>query len=210
MHFVSTHCIKRSFLAGAIALLLAASVAAQTGGAAGGRGLNGTNYISPTFLYSDLEDGPPDSYRGIGLRYNQAFRSNFDLIVTGSITRSDRVAGSRAKQTGLDVGVRWHTDIGSARPFVEATVGGTWWDYAGFSDNSFTYAAGVGAEFQVTGPLSIAPMLGYSDAPDFPGSGDAFVVVRTNYWINSRWSVRVNFSVSEDSRGLGAGVAYAF
>lgn len=197
-------------LAAAAALLLAISASAQSGGAAGGRGLNGTNYLSPTFLYSDLQDGPPDSASGFGLRYNQAWRSNFDLIVTGSITQTDRVGGSRVKQSGLDVGLRWHTDIGTARPFVEATIGGTWWDYAGFSDNSFTYAVGVGAEFQLTGPLSIAPLVGYSDATDFPGGGDAFVVLRTNYWLNERWSVRVNFSVSEDSRGLGAGVAYAF
>jgi len=35
-------------------------------------------------------------------------------------------------------------------------------------------------------------------------------VLRTNLWINHRWSIRVNVSVSEDGKGLGAGFAYGF
>ncbi len=187
---------------------LAATLSAQSG--TPGRGLNGTNYFSPTYLYSDIKDGPPDYYHGLGLRYNQVLAPRFDLIVTGALLQSDRVGGARAKQRDFDAGVRWHTDLGQARPFVEATVGGVWFEYAGFKDNSFTYAVGVGAEFQVTPAFTVAPMLGYSDATDFSDSGDAFLVVRTNWWLNSRWSVRVNVSISEDGRGLGAGVAYGF
>lgn len=187
---------------------LAATLSAQTG--ATGRGLNGATYFSPTYLYTDIDDGPPDHYSGLGLRYNRALGPRFDLIVTGALLRSDRIAGRRAKQRDFDAGVRWHTDLGTARPFVEATVGGVWFDFAGFDDHSFTYAAGVGAEFQVTPAFSVAPLLGYSDATGFSGDGDAFLVVRTNWWLNRRWSVRVNVSVSEDGKGLGAGFAYGF
>lgn len=196
------------FLAGAAALLaLAASAFGQS---SGGRGLNGTNYLSPTYLYSKIDDGPPDYYHGLGLRYNQVLAPRFDLIITGSITQSERFAGSRAKNTGLDAGVRWRADIETMRPFVEATIGYSWFDFANFEDSSFTYAAGIGAEFQVTGNLSLAPMVGYSDATDYPDSGDAFVVLRSNYWLNDRWSIRINVSIDEDGPGLGAGFAYAF
>ncbi len=200
----------RRFVTVAIAALcaLAATLSAQTGPA--GRGLNGTNYFSPTYLYSDIDDGPPDYYHGLGLRYNQALGPRFDLIVTGSLLQSDRVAGARAKQRGFDAGVRWHTDLGQARPFVEATVGGVRFEYAGFKDSSFTYAVGAGAEFQVTPAFSVAPLIGWSDATDFGDNGDAFLVLRTNLWINHRWSIRVNVSVSEDGKGLGAGFAYGF
>lgn len=196
------------FLAGVVALLaLAASAFGQS---SAGRGLNGTNYLSPTFLYSKIDDGPPDYYQGLGLRYNQVLAPRFDLIITGGISQSERFAGSRAKNTGIDAGVRWHTDIGTMRPFVEATIGYSWFDFASFEDSSFTYAAGIGAEFQVTGNLSLAPMIGYSDATDYPDSGDAFVVLRSNYWLNDRWSIRINVSIDEDGPGLGAGFAYAF
>ncbi|HYC72998.1 MAG TPA: hypothetical protein VEB66_17435 [Opitutaceae bacterium] len=200
----------RFLLADVVTLAALAVSALGQGSMPAGRGLNGTNYLSPTYLYSRIDDGPPDAYHGFGLRYNQVLAPRFDLIVTGSVSRSERFAGSRARQTGFDAGVRWHTDIGSARPFVEATIGGTWFDFGGFEDNSFTYAAGLGAEFQVTGNFSLAPMIGYSDATDFPDSGDAFLVLRSNYWLNERWSIRVNVSIDEDGPGLGAGVAWAF
>jgi hypothetical protein len=197
-------------LAGVAALLALAASAFGQSTMPAGRGLNGTNYLSPTYLYSKIDDGPPDYFHGLGLRYNQVLAPQFDLILTGSITRSQSLAGGRAKNSGLEGGVRWHTDIGSMRPFVEATIGYTWFDFGGFEDSSFTYAAGFGAEFQVTGNLSLAPMVGYSDATEYPDSGDAFVVLRSNYWLNDRWSIRVNISMDEDGPGLGAGFAYAF
>lgn len=197
-------------LAGVAALLALAASAFGQSTMPAGRGLNGTNYLSPTYLYSKIDDGPPDYFHGLGLRYNQVLAPQFDLILTGSITRSQSLAGGRAKNSGLEGGVRWHTDIGSMRPFVEATIGYTWFDFGGFEDSSFTYAAGFGAEFQVTGNLSLAPMVGYSDATEYSDSGDAFVVLRSNYWLNDRWSIRVNISMDEDGPGLGAGFAYAF
>lgn len=199
------------FLAGIAALLaLATSASAQSGTMPAGRGLNGTNYLSPTFLYSWTDDGPPDSAHGFGLRYNQVLASKFDLIVTASAIQSDRIAGSRVRATGIDVGVRWHTEIGVARPFVEATIGNAWFKYAGFKEDSTTFDAGLGAEFQLTGPFSIAPMVGYSRTTEVPDTGDFFLVLRTNYWLNQRWSVRVNVSIDEDGTGLGAGFAYGF
>ena len=56
-----------------------------------GRGLNGTDYISPTFLYSN---GDTLDYSGVGFRLNKTLHPDFDLIVTTGFTRSQRVAGA--------------------------------------------------------------------------------------------------------------------
>ena len=172
-----------------------------------GRGLNGTDYVSPTYLWSNNDTF---DYSGVGFRLNKTLRTDLDLIATAGVTRSQRVAGSRANSRDFDVGVRLHTTAEWGRPFMEATVGYNWWKYAGFKDNSFTWAVNAGAEIQLTDKLSIAPLLGYADATEYGDGGDFYGVLRTNLWLNDRWSVRVNFSYSEDGHGIGAGVAWAF
>ena len=194
-------------VAAAMLLALASTAFAQeTGGA--GRGLNGQSYFSVVYLYSNLRDGPPDYYQGIGFRYNQALQQKLDLILTGGLTQSQRVSGARGKQRDFAAGLRWHTDLGQMRPFAEATLGGAWFSYGSYKNNSWSYAGAVGAEFQATPELSFAPLIGYSDAPDFSGAGGGFGVLRTNYWVNRNWSVRVNLSFDDDGWGLGAGFAY--
>ncbi len=172
-----------------------------------GRGLNGTDYISPTYLYSN---GDNLDYSGVGFRLNKTLRHDFDLIATTGFTRSQRVAGARADSSDFDAGVRWHTTTGWGRPFAEATLGYNWWKYGATRDNSFTYAFSTGVELQLTDKFSIAPLVGYADATSYDGGGDFYGVLRTNLWLDDRWSIRVNFSVSEDGNGFGAGFAWAF
>ena len=172
-----------------------------------GRGLNGTDYISPTFLYSN---GDTLDYSGVGFRLNKTLHPDFDLIVTTGFTRSQRVAGARAESSDFDAGVRWHTKAGWGRPFVEATLGYNWWKYGASRDSSFTYAFSTGVELQLTDKFSIAPLVGYADATAYNGGGDFYGVLRTNLWLNDRWSIRVNFAFSEDGHGIGAGFGWAF
>ena len=194
--------------AGALTLCLSAPTAwAQGSSFTTGRGLNGTDYLSPTFLYSN---GDNLDYTGVGFRLNKTMHPSFDLIATTGFTRSERVAGARADSRDFDAGVRWHTNAGWGRPFVEATLGYNWWKYVGARDNSLTYAFATGVELQLTEKFSLAPLVGYSEATDYDDSGDFYGVLRTNCWLNDRWSVRVNFSFSEDGNGLGAGFAWAF
>lgn len=172
-----------------------------------GRGLNGTDYVSPTYLYSN---GETLDYHGFGFRLNKTLRADLDLIATAGFTRSQRLGGTRADSRDLDVGLRLHTTVDWGRPFCEVTIGYNWWDFGGFDDNSFTYAINAGAEFQLTDKLSIAPLVGYADATEYGDSGEFYGVLRTNLWLNDRWSVRVNVSYGDDTFGVGAGVAWAF
>ena len=65
-------------------------------------------------------------------------------------------------------------------------------------------------ELQLTDKFSIAPLVGYADATAYNGGGDFYGVLRTNLWLNDRWSIRVNFAFSEDGHGIGAGFGWAF
>jgi opacity protein-like surface antigen len=202
--------MKTKLLLSAVALALCApapAAFAQGHSFTTGRGLNGTDYVSPTYLWSNNDTF---DYIGVGFRLNKSLRTDLDLIATAGFTRSQRVAGSRANSRDFDVGVRLHTTADWGRPFMEATVGYNWWKYAGFKDNSFTWAINAGAELQLTDKLSIAPLIGYADATEYGGSGDFYGVLRSNLWLNDRWSVRANFSYSEDGHGIGAGFAWAF
>jgi opacity protein-like surface antigen len=202
--------MKTKLLLSAVALALCApapAAFAQGHNFTSGRGLNGTDYVSPTYLWSNNDTF---DYSGAGFRLNKSLRTDLDLIATAGFTRSQRVAGSRADSRDFDVGVRLHTTAEWGRPFMEATVGYNWWKYAGFKDNTFTWAINAGAELQLTDKLSIAPLVGYADATEYGGSGEFYGVLRTNLWINDRWSLRANFSYSEDGHGLGAGFAWAF
>ena len=202
--------MKTKLLISAVALTLclsAPTALAQGSSFTTGRGLNGTDYLSPTYLYSN---GDTLDYSGVGFRLNKTLRHDFDLIATTGFTRSQRVAGARADSRDFDAGVRWHTTTGWGRPFAEATLGYNWWKYGAARDNSFTYAFSTGVELQLTDKFSIAPLVGYADATAYDGGGDFYGVLRTNCWIADRWSIRVNFSFSEDGNGLGAGFAWAF
>ena len=200
--------MKTKLLISALALCMASSTAFSQGSSlTTGRGLNGTDYISPTFLWSDNDTF---DYTGVGFRLNKTLHPDFDLIATTGFVRSQRVAGARAESSDFGAGVRWHTTTGWGRPFVEATLGYTWWKYGAARDQSFTYAFNTGVELQLTDKFSIAPLIGYADATSFNGSGDFYGVLRTNLWLNDRWSIRVNFSFSEDGHGIGAGFAWAF
>lgn len=200
--------MKTKLLLSAVLLALCAPAAfAQGSTLTTGRGLNGTDYISPTFLWSDNDTF---DYTGVGFRLNKSVHPSFDFIATTGFSRSQRVAGARASSDDFDAGVRWHTVTGWGRPFVEATLGYNWWKYGAARDHSFTYALATGVELQLTDKFSIAPLVGYSDATAYPGGGDFYGVLRTNYWIDDRWSIRVNFSFTNDGHGLGAGFAWAF
>lgn len=199
-----------SSLISAVVLALCASapaVFAQGSSVTAGLGLNGTDYVSPTYLYSN---GETLDYHGVGFRLNKTLRTDLDLIATAGFTRSQSLGGTRAKSRDLDVGLRLHTAVEWGRPFCEVTIGYNWWDFGGFDDNSFTYAINAGAEFLLSDRLSIAPLVGYADATEYGGNGEFYGVLRTNFWLNDRWSVRLNFSYGDDTFGVGAGVAWAF
>lgn len=201
---------KSFVLAAACALGLATAAVADPGTAPGG--LIGTDYFHTDLSYTDLAHTDVDSH-GVNIAYNQRWREGLDAQFGYSYERSEPFAGGlHLREQSIDLGARLYTEYRGFKPFATAGIGWVWDDApAGFDDNSFTWFAGVGAEFQLTSQLSLQPYVTFKDATDYNGAGTWNFGVRANHWLTQRVALTAGVNYDDDDNvNYSAGINFRF
>ena len=206
--------VKTFIIAAAASCCLAATATAQSAtnsdSSGAGTGLLGGRYLEVTYDNTHVHDSLLDNMNGFGLRYNQPMESGFDFSVGYDWTRSNRVAGIRAKQQAISASVTSYFDSNGMRPFIEPGVGWTWAKTGAVKTDSFFYYVGAGVEFQVARPLVVTPYVQFVDATSYSGTTWNFGV-KSTYRLNKDWGISADLSVDDDrNAGYSLGVNYHF
>lgn len=200
--------LKSFILAAAVSLGLASSAFAQNAGTqvpnpANGDlsgGLLGASYAGVSFDYLDLRDGPPSAGRGFTLTLNQAMNPGFDTKLSLDYAKASAF-GINANQKNLFASLVSFEKIAGATGYVELGAGWTWFKAGPFSDNSFAFVVGTGAEFQVAQALTVTPYLNFVRRTGFNDS-EYDLGVKAAYRVTQHWDltakVQQNF-VRKDS-----------
>ncbi len=194
---------RHFFAAAALALGLASAATAQTVTATEtapvtrSSGLLGQTYASASLGYVDL-DNTNVSARSYSLGLNQYVRDGVDSFLDYNYTRSERLAGTRLTQHDLLVGARAYTNYSGVKPYAEAGVGWVWQKAGGVSDNSFAWAAGVGAEFTVAPATTVTPFLRYSDISSGGDNDQWEYGVKANHWLTEKVALQGSISRDDD------------
>ncbi|MBI2518115.1 MAG: porin family protein [Opitutae bacterium] len=208
---------KTLILAGAVALGFATAAVAGEGPAEAsapavtGRGLLGQSYVNLGYSFVDLQGTGIDA-QGVNFELNQNVREGVDTLLSYNYLRSDSFAGGRIKQNTLVAGGRFYTSFRGFKPYAEAGLGWTWLRAPlGFSDDSFTYFAGVGAEFQVTPDVTVTPFIRYIDATTDSVDHEWNYGVRANWWATEKIGLTAAV-IRDNSRNMeyNIGVNYRF
>ena len=195
---------SRSFLAAAaLALGLASAATAQTVTATDttpvtrSSGLLGQTYASASLGFIDLDNTGVDA-RSYSLGLNQYVRDGVDSFLDYNYTRSDRFAGTRLTQHDVLAGARFYVNHAGVKPYAEAGVGWVWQKAGPVSDNSFAWAAGVGAEFSVASATSVTPFVRYSDLTDGGNNDQWEYGVKANHWLTEKVALQGGISRDDD------------
>lgn len=195
---------SRHFLAAAaLALGLASAATAQTVAATDtapvtrSAGLLGQTYASASLGYVDL-DNTNVSARSYSLGLNQYVRDGVDSFLDYNYTRSERFANTRLTQHDLLLGARVYANASGVKPYAEAGVGWVWQKGGGGRDNSFAWAAGVGAEFTVAPATTVTPFVRYSDLTDGGNNDQWEYGVKANHWLTEKVSLQGSISRDDD------------
>jgi opacity protein-like surface antigen len=195
---------SRHFLvAAALALGLASAATAQTVTATEtapvtrSSGLLGQTYASAALGFVDLDNTGVNA-RSYSLGLNQYVRDGVDSFLDYNYTRSDRFAGTRLTQHDLLVGARAYANYSGVKPYAEAGVGWVWQKAGPVSDNSFAWAAGVGAEFAVASATNVTPFVRYSDITDGGDNDQWEYGVKANHWLTEKVALQGSISRDDD------------
>lgn len=220
MNHTSKH--KYFILAAAASLGLALSAAAQSTNIAvptptpvvSGPGLLGSGYTSVAFRYTDLDNGPPSSMRGMDVEFNQPLQAGYDFKLGYDWSRAS--AGPiRLTYQDLNAGVVAYSNLEWGRPFVQALAGWEWRRGGGSStNNSFAYTLGTGVEFQVAPAIVLTPYLNFVRATGITRS-ELDYGVKATYRVNRQWGVSVGWEYdsvyhAKDAQVVSLGVNYHF
>jgi len=193
--------IKSLLIAGATFLGFAATSRAQDAvPPAGSLGLLGQTYAGLDYSYIDFDNSSTNA-DSFGFRFNQAYRPGLDALLSYNWSQTGVVLGDRAHQQDIGAGLRaYSTSYSWGKPYIEAGAGWTWFKYAGVRDNSFTWDAAAGVEFQVAPKVSVTPYVKYEDAPslDVADKDTWNFGVKANYWVNNQWGVTGGVSYNDD------------
>lgn len=209
--------IKTLILAGALALGLATTAvasddpAAASASASAGRGLLGQSYVNLGYGFHDLQGTGIDA-QGFNLNLNQNVQEGVDTLLEYNYLRSDSFAGGRITQNALVAGGRIYSLFHGFKPYAEAGLGWVWLRAPlGLSDNSFAYFLGVGAEFQVSPDVTVAPFVRYLDATADSFDHEWDYGVRANYWVTEKVGLTAAV-IRDNSRNMeyNIGVNYRF
>jgi opacity protein-like surface antigen len=208
--------LKHHLLAAAASLGLAVAAHAQTTVAPSepslsrSAGLLGQTYASASLGFIDLDDTGIDA-RSLALSANQYVRDGVDSFLDYNYTRSDRFAGTRLTQHDLLLGARAYTHWQGVKPYAEAGVGWVWQKAGGARDNSFAWAAGVGAEIEVAAQTTVTPFVRYSDLADGGDNNQWEYGVKANHWFTEKFALQGSLSRDDDQNlfyRLGVNVRY--
>lgn len=200
----NSNTLNSLLLTAAVALGLAAPARAQTTVApepapvTRSSGLLGQTYAGLSYAFVDLDDSGVDASRST-LSFNQAVRDGLDSTLDYEYARTDRILGSRLTQHSLLIGARAFTNYNGIKPYAEAGIGWAWQKFAGASDNSFAWAASVGAEFELAPAFTVAPFVRYTDLAKGSNNDAWEFGAKANYWLNEKWSVLGALSRDDDS-----------
>jgi opacity protein-like surface antigen len=194
--------LKYFVLAAAASLGLAASAFAQTTVAAEptvsrSSGLLGQTYASASYGYIDLDDTSVNA-RSYSLGLNQYVRDGVDSFLDYNYTRSGRIAGTRLTQHDVLLGARVYTHWQGVKPYAEAGIGWVWQKAGGVRDNSFAWAAGVGAEIEVAPKTTLTPFVRYSDLTEGGNNDQWEYGVKANHWLTDKLAVQGSISRDDD------------
>jgi len=194
--------LKYFVLAAAASLGLAASAFAQTTVAAEptvsrSAGLLGQTYASASYGFIDLDNTGVDA-RSYSLGLNQYVRDGVDSFLDYNYTRTDRIAGTRLTQNDVLLGARVYTHWQGVKPYAEAGIGWVWQKAGGVRDNSFAWAAGVGAEIEVASKTTLTPFVRYSDLTDSGNNDQWEYGVKANHWLTEKLAVQGSVSRDDD------------
>jgi opacity protein-like surface antigen len=210
-------CLKTFTLAAAITLgatiasAQSADVAVPVPTETATAGLLGSRYTEVAYNYIDLSG--PEHADGFGLAFNQPLRANLDLTAGYNWAEADFGAVS-ARVHDAEIGVKAYTALSWGKPYAAAAVGWTWQKAAGYSEDSFTYKVGVGAEFQVAPAFTVTPFVNFVRATGFNAS-EVEIGARATYRLNSEWSLtaRAQHEVvrhDDNSQEYSIGAIYRF
>lgn len=204
---------KTLILAGAVALGFASAAFAGEGPApvSTDRGLLGQNHVSLGYSFLDLQGTDIDAH-GIDLSIHQNVREGVDTLVEYNYLRSESFPGGRVSQNSLVAGGRVYTAFHGFKPYAEAGLGWTWLRAPfGFSDDSFAYFAGVGAEFQVSPDVTVTPFVRYLDATADSFEHEWDYGIRANWWVTEKVGL-TGAVVRDNARNMeyNLGVNYRF
>lgn len=208
---------KTLILAGAVALGLATAAVAGEGPAAAsapvspGRGLLGQNYVNLSYSFVDLQGTSLDAH-SFGFELHQNVQEGIDTLLEYNYLRSEPFAGGHITQDSLVAGGRAFTSFHGFKPYAEAGLGWVWQRAPlGFSDNSFAYFAGVGAEFQVAPDVSVTPFVRYLDGTKSSFDHEWDYGVRANWWATEKIGLTAGV-IRDNSRNMeyNIGVNYRY
>jgi hypothetical protein len=192
-----TRSIRLLFGALTLGLLCTGLSAQEKTASAPGGGLLGESYAGLTYDSINI-DGLPVDASGFSFEFNHPLQESWDLNFQYNYWRTESFYGTRATVNFGGLGVRFHSDKGSARPFVGAGVGWAGAKAGGISESSFAWQAEVGVEFQAGNNFTITPMVNYQDASDvFDGTTN--YGVKANYWFNNNFGLRAGVMANDDS-----------
>lgn len=194
--------LKTFVLAAAASLGLAASAFAQTSVATEpsvthSAGLLGQTYASASYGYVDLDNTSVNA-RSYSLGLNQYVRDGVDSFLDYNYTRSGRIAGTRLTQHDVLLGARVYTNWQGVKPYAEAGIGWVWQKAGGIRDNSFAWAAGVGAEIEVATKTTVTPFVRYSDLTDGGNNDQWEYGVKANHWLTEKLALQGSLSRDDD------------
>lgn len=203
-------CIAVASLGLAVSATAQTATATETAPVTRGDSLLGQNYAGVAYNYSHIHDSALDNINGFSFRYNQALSTGFDFNAGYEWGRSNEVAGVRARQQEVTLGVTTFADYNGMRPFLEPGIGWAWAKVGGVKDDSFFYYIGTGVEFQVTSPMTLTPYVQFVDATEWSGNTWNFGV-KSAYRLTRQWSATADFSIDDDrNTGVAVGLAYHF
>lgn len=208
---------KTLILAAAVSLGLASAAFAQNANVAVPNpadakptGLLGQNYATISYGYIDLDSTNVHASR-YALAGNQSLREGLDGILEYGYSRSSSFAGTRLTQHDLMAGARAFMTAGGVKPYVEAGIGWVWQKAAGFSDDSFAWGLGVGAEIEVAPAFTVTPFVRYEDLTKGSNNDSWIYGVKANYWVTSRVGVLAGIDRDDDKNmtyTIGANIRF--
>lgn len=211
------HPFKTFVLAAAASLGLASSAFAQTSAPVAepatithSSGLLGQTYASLGYGYVNFDNSSATA-RTYSLSLNQYVRDGVDTVFEYNYTRSSPVGNTRLKQHDLLFGGRFYTSWQGIKPYAEVGVGWVWQKAAGFSDNSFAWGAGVGAEIEVAAKTSLTPFVRYTDITEGSDNDAWEYGVKANHWLTEKVALQGSISRDDDRNmfyRLGVNVRY--
>lgn len=214
MKYVPT--FKNLILAAAVSLGLSATAFAQDANAVSApaetraSGLLGKNYVGLEYGYVNLSDTGIDA-NSYNFEANYNLREGLDGFLGYGYSRTESVAGIHGDASELFLGARSYLTSGRAKGYLELGAGWAWASAAGFSDDSFAWGAGVGAEIEVVSSLTVTPYVRYTDAVNFDSDGTWDFGVKGNYWFTSKLGAQLGFSIDDDRNTVvSAGVNFRY